>query len=276
MVKNPEYAGQSTAGKSTEIPQILLEIMQEYCRTQNEVCNRFIKDRRGTDKAIQDCLVHKTLRLHAIHHFMGRLLSFTPECTEQLLQSWGWQNSPQFKFFSSRLLTRQIKFAMHLVHRSLNDEVLRQLHDGVRKKSPELWTSSFCTILILCLCAEELQVAVDGFTTFTISRQSGSSKRASQNGLETCRRLDETIEMFMDVFHDVYSTRKKPKKAKSGGLNPILNGPGSCENMDYGAASMVRKVKEVIESNSSSPYSQPLYKLTLSRGGDARFEETCV
>lgn len=106
---------------------------------------------------------------------------------------------------------------------------------------------------MLCLCAEELQVAVDGFTTFTIG-QSGGATKASQNGLDICRRLDETIEMFTDIFHDVYGTRKKAKKTKNGGFNPLLGGPGACATLGYAAVSMVMKVKDVIESNSKSSH----------------------
>lgn len=190
-----------------------------------------------------------------MNHFMGRVISFTPESTQELLRDFGWQESSEFDFFSSRLLNRQIKFAMHLVQQKLTAAVLRDLHDEIRKHSTESWTSSFGTIVILCLCTEELQVAVDGFTTLI-----GNSKRESQDGLNTCRRLDETIEMFTNIFHDVYGTHKPNKKSRTRGLNPFHSDPATRAELGYAAVNMVTKVGDVIEANSTSSHSLNFYE----------------
>src|SRR5208282_4174347 len=92
---------------------------------------------------------------------------------------------------SSRVLGRQIKGAMKLLSEELTQDVLTGLDWELKQKNPQSWALCLCTRLILCICVEELQVAVDGFVYFMISHGGAKDpKYVRECGAQICKRLE--------------------------------------------------------------------------------------
>lgn len=219
MISGSAYVQQT---QTTELSQMILEIIKKYCS-------------RGPTNYK---LLEEAICLHGIQYFMGRIISFTPASARNVMARFGWHDEIE-QHFSSRLLNRQIKSAMNVLHQQLNAKVLDTLQTEMKRMSQGFWAIAFSTIVVLSLCIEEFQIAVAWYTAHAMTLPT-SSRKASKHGLEICRQLDLTHKAFADIFHEVYGTHKKAKN------NPILGDRESCARLDDKAASMVREVREVI------------------------------
>jgi hypothetical protein len=148
--------------------------------------------------------------LHAMHYFMGRELIVTEspgrEACQDLLLS---PDVPYDVGVPSRILSRQLKHVMHSLLRDLTQDVLRDLEKKLMKRTEALWAPCLCTILILCICVEEVQASIDGFAVYSSKKKAGEGAISREDGIGISRRLDDLL--FDDckvLFHGIYKSGK--------------------------------------------------------------------
>ncbi|RDW68411.1 hypothetical protein BP5796_09068 [Coleophoma crateriformis] len=204
MIGNPLYAEQSCADNSTEVPRRVLEVIQRYISVKDQP------------------LIRKAMMLHAINYSMSRLVTFSEDSAARLAEQLGDFPVP---YISSRLLNRQIKYAMHKLHRELTREVLKGLEKSMRAKSRDSWGPSFCTILILSLCIEDLQTAADTFVVCDLVKDGIQANLNRGDSFTACSALEEyPYQRCTRLFHDIYhSHRQAGGRVKDGAFNPIKN-----------------------------------------------------
>jgi hypothetical protein len=162
--------------------------------------------------------------LYAMHYFMGRVLvvaeSSGSEARYNLLFS------PDVAYdvrVPSRVLNRQLKHVMHLLLQDITQDVLRDLEKDLRTRSKASWASCLCTILLLCICAEEVQASIDGFAVRSSKRRANEHAISREDGIGIARKLDDLL--FADcklLFHSIYRSGKGKFSQKSErGFNPI-------------------------------------------------------
>ncbi|KAH8650830.1 hypothetical protein BGZ60DRAFT_189841 [Tricladium varicosporioides] len=207
MIKNKAYPGHISPVGATQIPYNVLWAAQIYV---------------GTSK---DSLVQQALMLHAIHYFMKSFLTFSDESARNVYQALQEYGAPQDPYLSSRLLNRQIKYAMHLLSRDITHEVLVGLERAMRTKEKDSWGRSFCAFLVLCLSMEDLEIAADTFVVCDMQKEGANSVYSREQSLEACRNLDNNpFEHCKKLFHDIYRTHRKSQRVdREGGFNPLQN-----------------------------------------------------
>jgi hypothetical protein len=231
MVAHPAYPTQSTAGNPNQLPREILEIVKKYCK--------------DTDSP----LLQDVMTLHAIHFFMGALLTFTGESAQEVRQVCQTPQAPTMHF-SSRLLNRQIKFAMHELHKKKTGEVLDGLERTIKSRSPDSWGTTFCAILVICLCIENLQIAADTLVNTDILKEGPRSQFSRQQSAQACVSLEENpFSQFKRLFHDVYKSHKKAK-GKDVGWNPLrLIDAGEDTKLDSTTDEMAKSIYELVRTN---------------------------
>jgi hypothetical protein len=138
--------------------------------------------------------------MNRIQYVMGRHIVVNSNSSLNHVESLEHQSEfPPMASLSARVLTRQIKGIMNLLLEDLTKKVLQELDWQLRKRGTEYGLIYLCTFLVLCMCAEELQVAIDGFVLFKSSSKSpsgdGDPSHIVQRGTEACSKLEkETIE----------------------------------------------------------------------------------
>jgi len=163
-----------------------------------------------------------------MHSFMGRSLTIiSTEEQKELFEpsKEKWQQLPFGIDFEvpSRLLNRQIKYVMHVLLQETTVKVLVRLEKEMKTKSKTFWASSFCTILLLCLCVEEVQIAIDGFSVYCHSQPERVNPLSRDAVLCLARQLDDRlIADCKTLFHSIHKTHKGPRGSKNEkSFNPI-------------------------------------------------------
>ena len=149
----------------------------------------------------------------------------------------------------SRLLNRQIKHVMHQLLRETTKEVLEDLDRELRGRTKQSWAPCFCCILILCICTEEIQIAVDGFAVHNQPKQDSMSRKT---GAEISRKLvDELIMVCKYFFHEIYRTSKGGTRYSKGGFNPLRYGfdIDEKEGLTPAMHDLVEDIRRVIETH---------------------------
>lgn len=165
--------------------------------------------------------------LHAMHAFMGR--SLTVVNAEEFSASFTTVHhlDEDYDFgIPPPLLNREIKHVMNSLIHETTEHVLGQLERELRTKSKVSWAPCLCTILILSLCAEDLQVALDGFAVYTLLHPSRKSPLSRTESLALARQIDDRLLADCKaLFHGIYKSRKRSTGQKSEkGFNPIRDG----------------------------------------------------
>ena len=201
----------------------------------------------------QSSLVHDALMLHGIHHFMSSMLTLTEESKSAVYEKVERFGAPPGEFLTSRLLSRQIKYVMHLLHREVYQIVLEALEKSLKSNTKkDSWGTSFCTLLLLCLCIEELQTAADTFVVSDIRKDGISSAHTRSESSEACTALEEyPFQQCTRLFHDVYRSRREVKVGGGGsrdGLNPFRDLAGRKKSLIMNEATdeMVMEVYNMI------------------------------
>jgi hypothetical protein len=138
--------------------------------------------------------------MNRIQYVMGRHIVVNSSSSLNPVKSLGHQSEfPPMASLSARVLTRQIKGIMNLLMEDLTKKVLQELDQQLRKRGTEYGLIYLCTFLVLCMCTEELQVAIDGFLLFKSSSKlpsrDGDPSHIVQDGTEACGKLEkETLE----------------------------------------------------------------------------------
>ena len=189
--------------------------------------------------------------LHAMYYFMGTTLTITDtskECVGEYLRKPTMR--PYDSNIISRLLNRQIKSAMHALRIEVMREVLEELEKELRTKSKAVWATCFCVTLILCLCIENAQTAMDAYTMHTRVHGAPNETPSSEATIETCRKLDDLLfSHLLELFHAIYKTRQDSKQYNGGrGYNPIRDTPkiDIKEGLDHESAGLAIEIRQII------------------------------
>jgi hypothetical protein len=138
----------------------------------------------------------KAILINRIRYVMGRTICFSNDCASEAvacLQHLS-TNPPSLSFLSARVLARQIKGALDLLLEDLTKELLDEFNSELRQKRTETWPECLCTLLVLCLTAELVQIGVDGVVSVQISKDdTGDSNLIRQDAMEACHRLETQI-----------------------------------------------------------------------------------
>lgn len=189
-----------------------------------------------------------------MHYFMSRIITFTAESGEKAIthlrapRLFEIVNGPTL---TSTLLNLQIKQVMQ----ALLEEMTRAVLDGLERivlgpKTKASWASSFCIILIICLCVEAVQVASDSYAVAALRKDPAC--RLSR--IEICRELDDiSFKSLIDIFHMAYKTSKANKKT-SIGFNPIRNGLAvdGNEGITQQMVDLVNDIKQIMTVHGTS------------------------
>jgi hypothetical protein len=201
------------------------------------------------------------LMLHAIHHFMGTLLTLSPKSARKVYQHVEPIGAPKGRDLSSRLLNRQIKYVMRQLKHEICTYVLEGLEKSLKSRARDSWSTSFCTLLVLCLCIEELQIASDSFVVCDMEKEAREGKKSVFNraqSLKACSELDENpFQQCTRLFHDVYRSHREGIVGRSGrecGFNPlrVLAGEGTRVELDRATDVMTNSIYDLIRKSRKS------------------------
>lgn len=179
------------------------------------------------------------------------LVTFSDDFAEDVYEYLLHNDVPQH--LSSRLLNRQIKHIMHQLHRDLTAEVLKGLEKSLRSRTKDSWGASFCTILVLSLCIENLQTAADTLVVCDIQKLGAQSKLTRNQSIDACSNLDRyPFEQCKKLFHEIYRSHKEGNGgARDGGFNPLKAiQDDERTNLDPETDMMVRAMYDKICSSS--------------------------
>ncbi|PVH78181.1 hypothetical protein DL98DRAFT_516856 [Cadophora sp. DSE1049] len=232
MIASPQYAGQVSAVNSSPIAFQLLQAMQKYAKKVP--------------------IVKDALALHAMHYFMGSLLTFTPSSVESIYRRLGRQPNRSESFHSSRLLSRQVKHIMHKLHRETTAVVLESLEKSLRGRTKDYWGPSFCAILVLCLCMENLQTAADTLVVCDMQKTKGREGFVRAQSQDACQLLEDLpLAQCNRLLHEIYRSHKEGTGgAREAGFNPLRAlHHGEETGLDGRANEMIHEVYGVMFNN---------------------------
>jgi hypothetical protein len=164
--------------------------------------------------------------LYATTYFMSRIITFTKMSAEKAVEN---LRSPSLQPYimgptlASRLLNLQLKKVMHSLQRKYMIDVLAGLEnlfaERPRKSS---WAEAFSVHLILCMCVEQIQVAVDAVCMAALRRDPA----CVPHSLEIIRSLDDGVyRKVVEMFHMAYKTAQSSLSwTERPGFNPIRDG----------------------------------------------------
>ncbi|RDL41411.1 uncharacterized protein BP5553_01390 [Venustampulla echinocandica] len=229
MIESCWYAAQVTAGDTSRIPYVILDIAQQYYASTRA------------------SLVRQVLMLHAIRYYMKSLVTLSEESASVVYSS--LPDSPpyysQTAYPCSRLLNRQIKYAMDKLSREITRKVLQGLERTMRSRLS--WGPSFCVLLLLCLCMEELEIAAHIFVVSDIEKEGAKSAYNRRQSSTACQILeDNPFLQFKRLFHDIYRTHGGSRRGP--GFNPLRSVAkhGGCSELDPPGDRMVQSIYQMI------------------------------
>ena len=135
---------------------------------------------------------------------------------------------------------------MHILLQETTRQVLGSLEKELKLRTKASWAPCFCTILLLCICTEELQVAVDGFAVHTVLNKDRIPPISRETGIQVSRKLEHLLYAdCANLFHSIYRSRKpKTGQRYEQGFNPIRDGLEA--NEDEGLTPEMRNLVEDI------------------------------
>jgi hypothetical protein len=193
------------------------------------------------------------MQLHAMHYFMARILTFTKD-SASLVKTVS-RNDLGLELpsdvISSRLLNRQLKHAMHILHRRQTKTVLQDFERHLKKREQAGWPISFCVVLILCMCVEDIQIAANNFV-FTDAEISQGLRGESY---KACWQLeDKSYRQCTQLFHDMYRSYKRTtNQATERGFNPLSQDGNHQTNWSQATQNMVHDFRQIIKDSGRCP-----------------------
>jgi hypothetical protein len=150
----------------------------------------------------------------------------------------------------SRLLNRQLKFAMNTLLREKMREVLRDLEKALKRRDKFLWGTTFCVVSILCICIEEVQIALDEFAVHIFQHGSPTERLSSSYIVEKCQELDEIPYVHHSrFFHGVYKNSQiLPLEGIGNSSQHGRDAPAAAANSDSrdATASLVCDIRRLL------------------------------
>lgn len=178
---------------------------------------------------------------------MACLVTFTNKSARQLYKILAPTATPP-PYSSSRLLNRQLKYVMHKLHRETTLEVLEDLERSLRTRTKDSWGPSFCAILTLCICIEDLQTVADLMVVCDIQEKGAAAEYTRHQSYEACAALDEyPFRRCTKLFHDIYKSHRDGNGVgREKAFNPLqMAANGRNIELDPPTERMVKAVHKV-------------------------------
>ena len=157
-----------------------------------------------------------------------------------------------------RLLNRQLKYTVNDIMKRETRSLLEDLQKELYRKSKSVWATTFCVLLILYICIEEVQTAMEGLVLH--SRENpGSVNPDGEEAILVCRRLDDLPFAHMcELFHMVFKSHKisdtiagkRKKKGDTAGFNPLrgkMVERNDEEGLEEEAVELVREIRSIMK-----------------------------
>lgn len=194
-------------------------------------------------------MLDNAMQLHAMHYFMARILTFTKDSASMVKtvsrNDLGLELPSDV--ISSRLLNRQLKYAMHILHRRQTKTVLQEFERHLKIREQAGWPISFCVVLILCLCIEDIQIAANNFV-FTDAEISQGLRSESYKAC--CQLEDKPYRQCTQLFHDMYRSYKQTNShATERGFNPITQDGSYQANWSQATRDMIYGIRQIINDS---------------------------
>ena len=158
-----------------------------------------------------------------MHQFMGRGLEiFNCPSVENLPLFFA--DLPFDTSLPSRVLNRQIKHSMQLILSETTRKVLHDLEKQLRLRSKAAWVPCFSCVILLCICIEEIIIAIDGFVLHKNTDNHVPTFNESDM-MQSIRRLEDFFIDLKTLFHEIYRSAKDrtgPKNERA--FNPVRDG----------------------------------------------------
>ena len=214
--------------------------------------------------------------LYAMQYFMTKAVAMLRDESEDI------QELPRpieidCRKANMRIINIQVKHVMLSLIQDTYASVLEGLEENLVQKRTELWAPTVCCILILCMCAEMVQITSDLRVVNALDDISKSPDGLDKNGntasrddsIEVSQLLDDVpIRSIESSFHTLYRmTKVKSQSRVERGFNPIRDGLGSVENAELGqdVERFVGGILNVVADHSKRSFSGN-WRLLLTRG----------
>jgi hypothetical protein len=152
--------------------------------------------------------------VNRLHYVLGRAVTFTTDSIDEAVTSLHKivPDLPSRSNVSARALTRQVKGTMNDLLIDMTKDLLDQYNWELRDKRPETWVLCILTHLILCMCAEEIQIQVDSFIVWRVSHGDCDPEDIRRRGTEVSRRLENVVlEHSWDLIRGKLKTRLRKR-----------------------------------------------------------------
>ena len=140
-----------------------------------------------------------------------------------------------------RLLNKQVKFLLCLLHQEVLEDVLGQIQEALRlSRKSGTWAALFSGMVILAMTVGSLQVAVRGKEE--TDKSEGTIQQDDTTADEAVKSMEGQFEFLKNLFHQGYRTLV-PK-----GLNPLQNlQDRAC--LDGASQSLAAKASKIMEDH---------------------------
>lgn len=203
-------------------------------------------------------LLYDAVMLYAMHYFINETLLFTEETAEEALRSLlSPALLPYNRDLSPKLINRQVKYEIYLLLREKTDDVLQGLEKELMKSKKAYWGNCFCTIILLCMCAEMVQVAADLKVVHELRSNQPNPNLTREASVGACTKLDiMPIRQSMIMFHAIYRSHKQNSRHKlERAFNPLRDGIqiDAEGGVDKPMLELVSQIRSIVETLGTHP-----------------------
>ena len=189
------------------------------------------------------------MTVYAMHYFMGRTITYSDDSSTNVSRN---LKRPSLSLWNSNLishlLNRQVKFAMHKLRVETTEEIFDELEKRLKTRDKAFWATGFSVIIILCICMEEAQVAVNGLAMHKRTHQPKEAP-SSEEIVDIYRKLDDyPFRHLTELFHAIFKTQKDPSPTWNDNVyNPIRDGFQADSNgsLRQDAEQLVKEVRRI-------------------------------
>lgn len=138
--------------------------------------------------------------VNRLHYIAGRIVPLTDDSASDAVRR---LHKPRSRPVSSnnssnvspaRFLATQIKGIWHHMLEDMQIYVLDKLHSELQQSNNDSPILLLCVYLVICLCAEEVQVAVTAFALHAIHFQNADADKTYAESIGSNRKLEKHIE----------------------------------------------------------------------------------
>ena len=253
LASSPSYVDQATEADSSLLPKVFMRAAFRYCLVA--------RSQTGHSDDDTSSPAENAMALHASFYAMRTILTFS-EASAIIMGSANGSSST-----SSRLLNRQLKSALQEVSKSFAHMSFSGLEKSLRSRNATHWGASFCAMIVLCLCLENLQMSADMFAAFAPFNFGLAGKWSRDHSRKACRDIEKNaFEKLTELFHEAF----KSKGARKDAFNPLralYEGKG-ISNLDQATTEMLMSICSIIRNYGELPLK--ILRTTLTAWEDIR------